>query len=262
MGTLRNQEVYNSPQIVSKYALGSNLFAPEEVILRILAPRLPTAKMLDMGVGGGRTTLHFAKWVSAYVGTDYSERMIRECRKRFAGYPDHISFAVCDARCMEMFANGTFDFVLFSFNGIDYASHEDRLKILQEARRVGKPSGYFCFSTHNLNWLQNLFELRRIIRFRSAGVRETLFRLKVYFLYNRGVRAATIRNSPYIVLNDGAHGGRLLTYYVKPQVQLDQLEHNFTDIRVFALNGEEIRDARLLQSIEADDWLYYLCRIK
>jgi ubiquinone/menaquinone biosynthesis C-methylase UbiE len=175
--TLQNKQVYRAVDVVHEYALQSHLQAPEESILRIMLPNLPTARMLDIGVGGGRTTLHFAKWVRAYVGMDYSDSMIKECRTRFSGYPDHIQFVVCDARSMGMFSDGSFDFVLFSFNGIDYVPHEDRLRIFQEVRRVGKAGGYFCFSTHNLYWCPEIFELRRIISFNPVLVqRECLFR--------------------------------------------------------------------------------------
>src|ERR1700756_2475583 len=88
----------------------SILFPPEGTILRLLLPELRTARMLDLGVGGGRTTLHFAKCVREYVGVDYSESMIRECRRRFATSPEPFSFVVCDARSLKMFASGSFDF--------------------------------------------------------------------------------------------------------------------------------------------------------
>src|SRR2546423_13692484 len=132
---INNKDVSPLPGVAGEYARQSNLYPPEETILRFMLPILPRTRMLDLGVGGGRTTLHFAKWAREYIGTDYSENMIGECRRRFSAYPDHISFAVCDARSMEMFASGFFDFVLFSFNGIDYVAHADRLKILKEIRR-------------------------------------------------------------------------------------------------------------------------------
>jgi ubiquinone/menaquinone biosynthesis C-methylase UbiE len=259
---LQNKKFYDATDAARLYALESNLRPPEETILRIMLPHLPTAKMLDIGVGGGRTTLHFAKWVRAYVGTDYSDSMITECRKRFSGYPEHISFMTCDARSMEMFAAGSFDFVLFSFNGIDYVSHDDRLKILQEVRRVGKPGGYFCFSTHNLNWAANLFELRRMISFDPRLARRTAKRIALRYFYNWRVRAVTVRNSPYAAINDGAHGGKLLTYFIRPLEQIAQLKENFTDIRVFSLaTGAEIEDPGQLK-INEDNWLHYLCRMK
>ena len=64
------------------------------------------------------------------------------------------------------------------------------------------------------------------------------------------------------MINDGAHGGKLSTYYIRPLEQIAQLKENFTDIRVFSLaTGAEIEDPGQLKSIE-DQWLYYLCRMK
>ena len=159
----QNKEKYGRSDVAATYALQSHLQPPEETILRLMLPVLGKARLLDLGVGGGRTTLDFAKWAREYVGADYAESMIQECQRRFSGYPEHISFRVCDARHMGMFADSEFEIVLFSHNGIDYVEHEDRLRILREIWRVAKPEAHFCFSTHNLNWCANLFELRRII---------------------------------------------------------------------------------------------------
>jgi ubiquinone/menaquinone biosynthesis C-methylase UbiE len=258
----RNQQIYNLPDVAAGYAQQCHLQPPEETILRLLLPHLPTARMLDLGVGGGRTTVHFANQVREYVGADYSESMVMECRKRFAGSPAHISFRVCDATSMDMFVAGSFDFILFSHNGMDYVNHEGRLRILKEIRRVGKPGGYFCFSTHNLNWCANLFELRRVISPDPRLALRTAKRLLLRFFYNWRVRAASIRSSPHLMINDGAHSRKLRTYFVRPQEQLAQLKEDFTDVRVFSLaTGAEISNQSELQSVE-DPWLYYLCRIK
>lgn len=257
----RNEDVYRLAGVAADYARQSNLYPPEETILRLMLPHLPSARMLDLGVGGGRTTLHFAKWVREYVGADYSNSMIAECRRRFSTYPDHISFTVSDARSMEMFENGSFDFILFSFNGIDYVSHPDRLKILKEIRRVGRPGAWFCFSSHNLNSCAQLFELSRMVSLNPRFARRTAKRLLVRLL-NWRVRAATVIRSPYIVINDGAHGRKLGTYYIRPEEQLAQLSEDFTDMLVFSLaTGDEVRGQSELRNVE-DSWLYYLCRIR
>src|SRR5205809_745633 len=120
-----NQYVYHRSKVAAQYSQQSYLEPSEEIILHLLLPDLPNARMLDLGVGGGRTTLHFAKWAKEYVGADYSPSMIAQCQRRFSGYPAHLSFRVCDARSMGMFETGSFDFTLFSFNGIDSVSHED-----------------------------------------------------------------------------------------------------------------------------------------
>ena len=259
---LRNKDVYDRPAVAADYARHSHLHPPEETILRVMLPSLPKARMLDMGVGGGRTTVHFANRVREYVGADYSDSMITECRNRFAGCPAHISFRVCDARAMDLFEAQSFDFILFSHNGIDYVSHEDRLKILNEIGRVGKPGGSFCFSTHNLNWCANLFELRRMISLNPRSVVRSAKRLVLRFLYNPRVRAAQVSKAPYIVLNDGAFHGKLQTHYIRPLEQVAELSEAFSDIRVFSsATGAEVEDRNKLRSVE-DPWLYYLCKIK
>jgi ubiquinone/menaquinone biosynthesis C-methylase UbiE len=40
-------------------------------------------KMLDIGVGRGRTTMHFAQAAEEYWAIDYSEETIAACRERF-----------------------------------------------------------------------------------------------------------------------------------------------------------------------------------
>jgi ubiquinone/menaquinone biosynthesis C-methylase UbiE len=258
---IRNQAVYRHPAVAAEYARMSDLFAPEEAILRLLLSELSTARMLDLGVGGGRTTLHFARCVRQYVGADYSESMIRECQRRFATYPDPLSFVICDARSLQMFASGSFDFILFSFNGIDYVNHSDRLTILKEIRRVGKPGGRFCFSSHNLNYGAQRFELRHMISLNPRFAKRTARRLVLRYVYNWRVRAGTLRRSQYMMINDGAHSRQLLTYYIRPEEQLRQLSEHFSDVQVFSLvSGSEIVEQNELRNVQ-DTWLYYLCRI-
>ena len=114
---------------------------PELSILEELRTELPNFRMLDIGVGAGRTTKHFAGLVKEYVGVDYSITMIKACREKFPQY----RLEVADARNLSLFDDAYFDFVLFSFNGIDAVEHQDRLAILREIRRVLRKGGYFCF---------------------------------------------------------------------------------------------------------------------
>ena len=147
-----NKLVYNSKDVVSLFVPLTNLQKPEETILNQLRNKLPNMRMLDVGVGAGRTTIHFAPLTKEYVGIDCSDNMIKECQKKFQNYQKKVSFVTADARDMTRFEDNYFDFVLFSWCGIDYVDHEDRQKILGEIRRVIKKGGYFCFQTHNLNY--------------------------------------------------------------------------------------------------------------
>lgn len=257
----RNEHVYGLPEVAAAYAQGSALLPPEETILNLLLPELRTARMLDLGVGGGRTTLHFARYVREYVGGDYSATMIRECERRFASYPNRFSFMVCDARSLQMFVNGSFDFILFSLNGIDSVDHSDRLTILKEIRRVGKPGGWFCFSSHNLNFAARHWELRQIVSLNPRFAKRTAKGLVLRFVYNWRIRAATLRRSQYMMINEWAHSRRVVTYYIRPEEQLSQLSEHFTDVRVFSFaSGCEIHEESELRNVQ-DMCLYYLCRI-
>ena len=71
-----------------------------------------------------------------------------------------------------------------------------------------------------------------------------------------------MRAAPHAIINDGAHENGLSLYYIQPREQLTQLQHWFSDVRVFSLeSGEEITGSGEIDR-STDPWLYYLCRIK
>ena len=116
MGT---KDVYEDPEIVDYYRTIQGLQASEESILAILRGDIGGFRMLDIGIGAGRTTEVFAPLVSKYVGVDYSSAMVDACRDRFRDSNETWSFQLADARSLVQFDDRSFDFVLFSFNGID-----------------------------------------------------------------------------------------------------------------------------------------------
>ena len=124
----------------------------EQPILDLLRSEgLAEMRMLDLGVGGGRTTIHFAPHAREYHGIDSSAALVEACRRRFAheGWP-HITWTVADARDLP-YESGFFDFVMFSWNGLDLVGDEhDRMRALLEIRRVLAPGRRFFFAAHNL----------------------------------------------------------------------------------------------------------------
>ena len=151
-----NKEAYEREDVVEVYKNAFYLDKAELVLLCKLEDKLKSIKMLDIGVGGGRTTYFFASRVASYTGIDYSESMIKACKERF---PKE-RFLVCDVRNMDIFDDNYFDLILFSFNGLDSLSHEDRLKALKEIKRVCRQGGVFFFSTHNLNYIDEVFRFK------------------------------------------------------------------------------------------------------
>jgi SAM-dependent methyltransferase len=251
---MRNRQTYERADVVGRYAAASDLFGAERLLLDRWAPSLAEWSMLDLGVGGGRTTLHFAPRVQRYVGTDYAQGMVDACRRRFRDHPDW-RFEHCDARDMTRFDEASFDLVLFSFNGLDYVSHDDRLEALGQVRRLLRPRGIFAFSAHNLNAVHHALRWRRtggITRLPADLVRWTLLRL-----CNAGAltNAATATHAR---INDGTYRFGLRTYYIRPAAQVAQLHAaGFADVKVLAqATGEDLT----ANPANQDAAPYYVCR--
>lgn len=246
-----NLGTYSQAKTVKYYEKLRGLQKPEETILSWIKSRYVHPKVLDIGVGGGRTTHAFSSVASEYIGGDYSEKMILSCQQNFKNHS--LKFLKLDARDLSVFPESYFDFVLFSFNGLDYLSHEDRRIALKELFRVIKQGGSFAFSSHNLQSVDRLLDVKFSWRL-DRTVRQYFISRRILEL-NSSV--FTNRDAPYAIVNDGAHGYGLKTYYVKPEFQLEALRSaGFKDIRLLSLEtGREIDLSS--KAIEQDPWIYY-----
>jgi SAM-dependent methyltransferase len=201
-------ECYSSPDIVSHFARRERLEPSEEVLFdRYIKPGVA---ILDLGVGGGRTTSHLASRASNYVGVDISAAMVAACQARF---PEH-RFEVADASDLAAFPDGAFDAVVFSLNGFDYIdSAERRALCLREVARVLGEGGVFIFSSHNARQLAVVPQLW------DAHGLQIPWRIgwsawKSIEIFARNVRAGVIRPGEGYVL-DRIFGG-LWTYVSTP----------------------------------------------
>jgi len=245
---MNNREAWNTPEMARIYGPLKNLTAPERKILDTIFPRLKDAKMLDIGVGGGRTTLHFAPLVKEYIGIDYSERMIKACQSRFP----NLTFSVMDVRDM-LIPNDSFDFILFSHSGLD-CCEEGREEALKEIHRVGNFNSTFIFSCHNLNGAESLFRARL-----SLNPMVMKNRILTANKFKREYGGRDFDAYPSTFLNDGSHDGQLMLQYTHPAAQIRQLtELGFDDIRLFGENGEIIVDPDAAKDVT----IYYMCRIR
>ena len=250
-----NKLIYESKDVVDVYALDDRLQPAERNIVDILKSRLSAMRMLDIGIGAGRTTSYFISLVKHYVGIDYAQNMIRSCQERFAN--SAAAFKVCDVRDMKIFSDESFDFVLFSYNGIDYMPHEERIKAFREIKRVLALKGVFCFSTHNTQYISRFYKItlcKSPMRFCQV--------LKIYWQVRSLLKQyGSFDKIPYAIINDGGEEFRAQTHYIAPQLQIKQLHQiGFKTIRVFSENsGGEIQDHNLLNGMTSDRWFYFLC---
>jgi SAM-dependent methyltransferase len=236
---LGNLEVYNSREVVAYYAEQSYLTCCERLLFDSYLE--PGMRILDLGVGGGRTTAYLSNIASHYVGVDYAEEMVNVCRTRF---PD-LKFAVADAADLSAFADGSFDAVIFSFNGLDYlVPDQKRHQCVSECHRVLKPGGVLIFSSHNpralfIDWRWDRERLRTLA-IRLAGRRKLLFYPALWVLTCGRISLALLRTVKSAIpraaerlptrafwLGDGyilhpSHGG-LMTHCATPRRVIAEL---------------------------------------
>lgn len=250
-----NRHTYEAADVVAHYERLADLQLPERTFLDRHGDALRNLDMLDVGVGGGRTTVHFAPLVRSYAAADFSTAMIESCRRRFDGRP--YRFEVADARSLSPFGDASFDFILFSFNGLDYIDHDGRNAALSEIRRVSRPGALFLFSSHNMRYLPAMMRPHF-----SVNPRALVWSvMSAWRSRRRNPPLAQLSALPWALIHDPALDFRLTTYYIRPSMQLEQLrEHGFEFIEAYPLTHEvAITDAASLETIK-DPWIYYLAK--
>jgi SAM-dependent methyltransferase len=140
----KNRQRYEDQGFVAYWAEQTELLPVERLVFgRQLRPGMD---ILDLGVGGGRTTPYLSELADKYVGLDYAEGMVAVCRQRF---PD-LTFHHADAADLSLFGDSSFDAVVFSLGGIDYLTPPaKRERCLAECHRVLRPGGVLIISRHN-----------------------------------------------------------------------------------------------------------------
>ncbi len=250
---IMNRIQYEKKHIVSRYT-HATLQSPEVMILAKYRENILDKHVLDIGCGAGRTTAHLKDLCKDYTGLDYSSDMIEVCKRRF----EAVNFIHGDVRDMNVFKDQMFDFVLFSYNGLDSICHEDRLRGLQEIHRVLRQDGLFVFSSHNKNHRDAVSRPRMAFTL----VPSEQFRNLIDFVrstYNHLRNRKQQRfNGEYSIINDRAHNYALLTYYIDKKNQISQLkETGFETIEMYDTHGN-------ILSIGSDDkdsaWIYYVTR--
>ncbi len=141
-----NERRFDDPDLVSRYERATGeLFDEERAALdRLLRP---TNRVLDLGVGAGRTTGPLVDVVGRerYIGIDLAPAMVEAARRAHPG----VDLRVGDASDLSDIPDASIDLVLFSYNGLDYVFPRDRRRrCIAEVRRVLAPGGTFVFSGH------------------------------------------------------------------------------------------------------------------
>ena len=200
-------------------------------------------------MGGGRTTAHLLKLTNNYTGVDYVQKYAEETAKRFPS----ANILWADATNLSEFKASTFDFVLFSYNGLDSISHADRLKVLGEVNRVLRKGGIFMFSSHNRDY-EHFRKLPWQRRFHFSKKYLIFFLHCMYYLPNHyRMRKHEVFTDDYAIINDGDHRYSLMLYYIGIPEQAAQLErHGFSEIEAYDTAGQRV------DADQSSHWIHYL----
>ncbi len=226
-----NRQYYQAAKSARYFARWMPLYPGEVAAFLAYAPFIRQRDILDIGCGGGRTTFYLLPIARRYAGCDYSESMVKASLQRFP----EADIVQADARNLARYESGSFDCVLFSYNGIDSVSHEGRLQVLAEARRVLRSDGLFIFSSHNraaitnicpaVSFQKNPYRLAKSICKYLLGIPN--------YLKNRGKHCFC---AEYALLTDCGANYSLLHYYIDPPTQLRQAEAaGFTPLAMYDL---------------------------
>ncbi len=250
-----NQKIYESKIVVHSYSGLKKLFPAEKIIFNLIATKQNKRSILDLGIGAGRTTLFFAPLFETYIGVDFSAGMIESCRNRYRSI-SNAQFIVADVTTLPKLSINRFDFVLFSFNGIDcLQSIEERVALLTEIHSLLEPGGIFAFSSHNTLALKRLYSFQWPRR----------NPLKIFSEYVRRRKVSRI-NGPesnyigkkFFQVYDGGEDFKVHNSYILPSHQLTLLkESGFQRVEAIDIKGKIIP----IDKIDScnDNWIHYLC---
>lgn len=229
-----SHSVYTDGEVVNFYAQFDEQRSAELAWLADNEQILRESRVLDIGVGAGRTTPLLEPLAKTYVGADYSPPLVEAARERFPG----VSFEVGDARSMPWLADGSMDLVVFSFNGIDTMDRGGRELVIAEVARILRPGGWFLFSSHNHD-ARPQRSLTRLERPRLSRVwlKRTVRQLQALFRHQR-MRRQEVFGDGWSIRNDEAHDYRLMHFYAAKDFQERSLsDAGFETVTVYSQDG-------------------------
>lgn len=237
-----NRRTWGSPIARRDYRKSSGyLNEGERVVLDIACSRGQGGRILDIGVGGGRTAGLLGDIAKEYIGIDYTPEMVILARSNCPG----IHFEHMDARDLSAFTSSSFDVVVFSYNGIDSVDAEGRKAILAEVSRILKPAGAFVFSTFNRNW--NGFgdhRARSSIVWSGDPLRLSfrLFKHAVGLVRERRFAPLEQRAGEHAILLHHAHDFGIMVYATTPGQLRSQLSASGFDSNpmLFSVDGQRL----------------------
>ena len=230
----------------------------EQALIATAFGCLDRPRVLDIGVGAGRTVPLLRSHAGSYVAIDMGEPMVEATRRLHPG----VDVRTMDARALD-FADAAFDLVTFSFNGLDSVPPPQRGQALAEIARVLRPGGLFAFSSMNRNGpgFGEKFALTeprpgrpRLTEALRVGVKAVVG----YWNYRRNKRFGTT-DPDMAVCTSAAHNFAVVLVFVSLTAQVAALPAH--GLRVEQAFSNKTGAALPLDRDDPDAvWLHYLAR--
>lgn len=251
-----NRHYYSSEATAKWWAMKKFVLPEEQSLLSDYGNEIKGKNILDVGIGGGRTTRLLLSIAGNYTGIDYSSEMVAEAQSLFPG----VRFEQFDARDLSAFGDAQFDFVLFSFNGLDSLPHEGRMLVLGEFHRVLKAGGLLAFTSHNRQravvkpWTLDQIQLSK----------HPFRMLKNIYQYCRSIynwikaKSCLKENDEYALRLDSGTLFMAPLYYIDKSNQVRQLERNGFKVETIYDGAGKQTIADAVDSLSS--WVMYVCR--
>ncbi len=138
--------------------------------------------LLDVSIGSGSATLPLAELGVRLSGSDLSENMLANCRKKAEARGFDIELKCCDFRNVADNFDGAFDCVASTGNSLPYVNNEDLLGTLEQMDSLVKPGGYLYFEIRN--WDKILTDRKRFFPYAPFFDGDTRVNLTQIWDYN------------------------------------------------------------------------------
>jgi SAM-dependent methyltransferase len=253
---------WGAADVVARFATAEGYSDAGEAAALATVRRWSRGDVLDLGVGGGRTTGLLAPTARSYLGLDLSPEMLALARRRHPG----ADLRQGDAADLAGLPDAAYDLVVFSYNGLDALGHADRAAALAAMARVTRPGGRVLFSSLNLDGVS--FDERPWHV--AGGVRSRRFRYHVAeAVRHPGAVVRSVRNyrRTHPQGEDGtgwarrplrAHQFRFVVHFATVEEAVAEARAAGLEVvAAYADDGSEVAPSTLHTGA---DYVHYVCR--
>ncbi len=249
--TEHNARIFFNAQLADWYS-GQTLCAAETMILLRHRDAVLGKRVLDIGVGSGRTTRFLSPLAARYTGIDLSPQMIARARQAFPA----ARLLELDIRELGKLADEKYDFIFAPWGVLDALAPQDRIRALARLSILMAPGGKFVLSSHNrgastAGQPPALVRSRRPVR----AVLEVGHFLLARWNFRR-MRHLRVEEKEYALYNDMAHGWQGVFYYISREAQIAELAR--AGFRVTEVYGEDGRMIGPSDDVSPDGCLHYV----